>query len=143
MAADIHMPGLTLQQMYEAALEIPQFAGGGIGAYDGDFLHVDVRDHQGALGACARPVRRHTSVGPRTSAFGRTDERKRMWDDGQESGAAVLGGCPAGVLARRLRDETPSRQPARCRCYTKDHILAALGATSGRERILTWGFRAV
>jgi len=44
------MPGLTLQQMYEAALEIPPFAGGGIGAYDGDFLHVDVRDHQGALG---------------------------------------------------------------------------------------------
>jgi uncharacterized protein YcbK (DUF882 family) len=46
MAADIHMPGLALQQMYELALEIPQFAGGGIGAYDGDFLHLDVREHQ-------------------------------------------------------------------------------------------------
>ena len=46
MAADIHMPGLALQQMYELALEIPQFADGGIGAHDGDFLHVDVREHQ-------------------------------------------------------------------------------------------------
>jgi len=45
MAADIHIPGLALQQMYELALEIPQFPGGGIGAYDGEFLHVDVREH--------------------------------------------------------------------------------------------------
>jgi uncharacterized protein YcbK (DUF882 family) len=45
LAADIHLPGLSLQQMYELALEVPQFADGGIGAYDGDFLHVDVRDH--------------------------------------------------------------------------------------------------
>jgi hypothetical protein len=30
--------------MYERALEVPQFAAGGIGVYDGNFLHVDVRE---------------------------------------------------------------------------------------------------
>ena len=45
MAADVNIPGRSLQQMYELALQVPQFAGGGIGAYDGGFLHVDVRDH--------------------------------------------------------------------------------------------------
>jgi uncharacterized protein YcbK (DUF882 family) len=44
-AADIRMAGLSLQQMYELALQVPQFAAGGIGAYDDHFLHVDVRDH--------------------------------------------------------------------------------------------------
>jgi uncharacterized protein YcbK (DUF882 family) len=46
LAADISVPGLSLQRMYELALEIPQFAGGGIGVYDGNFLHVDVRDRR-------------------------------------------------------------------------------------------------
>ena len=46
LAADIDLPGVALQRMYELALEVPQFAGGGIGAYDGGFLHVDVRDHR-------------------------------------------------------------------------------------------------
>ena len=32
--------------MYELASEVPQFAQGGIGAYDSNFLHVDVRDHR-------------------------------------------------------------------------------------------------
>jgi uncharacterized protein YcbK (DUF882 family) len=45
-AADIAIPGLTLQQMYELALQVPSFLNGGIGAYDGGFLHVDVRDHK-------------------------------------------------------------------------------------------------
>jgi hypothetical protein len=45
MAADIAIPDLTLQQMYELALQVPSFLGGGIGAYDGGFLHVDVRRH--------------------------------------------------------------------------------------------------
>lgn len=45
VAADIVIPGLTLQQMYELALQVPAFFEGGIGAYDGDFLHVDVRRH--------------------------------------------------------------------------------------------------
>ena len=45
MAADIDIPGLTLQQMYELALQVPAFFGGGIGVYDGGFLHVDVRQH--------------------------------------------------------------------------------------------------
>jgi len=44
-AADISIPGMSLQRMYELVLQVPQFAGGGIGAYDGNFLHVDVRDH--------------------------------------------------------------------------------------------------
>lgn len=43
-AADIRIAGLGLQAMYELALRVPQFAAGGIGVYDRDFLHVDVRD---------------------------------------------------------------------------------------------------
>jgi len=43
MAADVEIPGLTLQQMYDLALRVPAFVEGGIGAYDGGFLHVDVR----------------------------------------------------------------------------------------------------
>jgi uncharacterized protein YcbK (DUF882 family) len=46
LAADGSVPGLSLQRMYELALEVPQFAAGGIGVYDGNFLHVDVRDRQ-------------------------------------------------------------------------------------------------
>jgi uncharacterized protein YcbK (DUF882 family) len=45
MAADVDIPGLSLQQMYDLALQVPDFAAGGIGVYDGDFLHVDVRPH--------------------------------------------------------------------------------------------------
>ncbi len=45
MAADIKIPGLTLQEMYELVLRVPALAHGGIGAYDGGFLHVDVRPH--------------------------------------------------------------------------------------------------
>jgi len=45
LAADVGIPGLSLQQMYELALQIPTFAGGGIGVYDGGFLHLDVRPH--------------------------------------------------------------------------------------------------
>ena len=45
MAADVNIPGLSLQQMYELALQVPAFANGGIGIYDGGFLHVDVRQH--------------------------------------------------------------------------------------------------
>ena len=44
LAADVSVPGLSLQRMYELAVEVPQFAGGGIGVYDGNFLHVDVRE---------------------------------------------------------------------------------------------------
>ena len=44
-AADIEIPGLSLQQMYEYALEVPEFFSGGIGVYDSNFLHVDVRGH--------------------------------------------------------------------------------------------------
>jgi uncharacterized protein YcbK (DUF882 family) len=46
LAVDVSLPGLSLQRMYELALEVPQFAGGGIGVYDGNFLHVDVRDRR-------------------------------------------------------------------------------------------------
>jgi len=45
-AADIRVPGLTLQQMYELAASTPEFAQGGIGVYDRGFLHVDVRGHR-------------------------------------------------------------------------------------------------
>jgi uncharacterized protein YcbK (DUF882 family) len=45
MAADVSIPGLTLQQMFELALQIPAFLNGGIGVYDGVFLHLDIRPH--------------------------------------------------------------------------------------------------
>jgi hypothetical protein len=45
MAADVSVPGLRLQQMYELALQVPAFFKGGIGAYDGSFLHLDIRPH--------------------------------------------------------------------------------------------------
>jgi hypothetical protein len=46
LAAHIHIPGLSVQQMYALASEVLQFAQAGIGAYDSNFLHVDVRDHR-------------------------------------------------------------------------------------------------
>jgi Peptidase M15 len=46
MAADISVPGLSLQQMFLLALQVPTFLNGGIGVYDGNFLHVDTRPHQ-------------------------------------------------------------------------------------------------
>jgi uncharacterized protein YcbK (DUF882 family) len=44
-AADIRIVGLSLQQMYDRAKSVPDFANGGIGVYpDGvPFIHVDVR----------------------------------------------------------------------------------------------------
>ena len=45
MAADVEIPGLSLQEMYELALQVPEFAHGGVGVYDGGFMHVDVRLH--------------------------------------------------------------------------------------------------
>lgn len=46
LAADIHVPGLNLQGMYELVSQVPLFAEGGIGAYDTNFLQVDVRGHR-------------------------------------------------------------------------------------------------
>jgi hypothetical protein len=46
LAADIAIPGLSLQEMYELALQVPAFRNGGIGAYDSNFLHLDVRAEQ-------------------------------------------------------------------------------------------------
>ena len=45
-AADIRVPGLTLQEMYDAAKKVPAFFYGGIGVYDAQFIHVDIRDRQ-------------------------------------------------------------------------------------------------
>jgi uncharacterized protein YcbK (DUF882 family) len=42
-AADIRIVGLSLQQMYDRAKTVPAFAAGGIGVYDGGFIHVDTR----------------------------------------------------------------------------------------------------
>jgi uncharacterized protein YcbK (DUF882 family) len=46
LAADLHLAGFALQAMYELAAQVPAFADGGIGAYDSNFLHVDVRGHR-------------------------------------------------------------------------------------------------
>lgn len=40
-AADIKLPGKTLQEMYDLAVGVGVF--GGIGVYDTNFIHVDVR----------------------------------------------------------------------------------------------------
>jgi zinc D-Ala-D-Ala carboxypeptidase len=45
MAADVSISGLSTQQMFELALQVPDFLHGGIGVYDGDFVHLDVRPH--------------------------------------------------------------------------------------------------
>jgi zinc D-Ala-D-Ala carboxypeptidase len=44
-AADVSIPGLTLQQMYDSAKKVPAFFAGGIGVYDAEFIHVDVRSN--------------------------------------------------------------------------------------------------
>jgi uncharacterized protein YcbK (DUF882 family) len=44
-AADVSIPGLTLQAMYDAAKKVPAFFAGGIGVYEGNFIHVDVREN--------------------------------------------------------------------------------------------------
>jgi uncharacterized protein YcbK (DUF882 family) len=44
-AADISIPGVTLQQMYDAACKVQAFFKGGIGVYEGGFIHVDVREN--------------------------------------------------------------------------------------------------
>lgn len=46
MAADVSIPGLSLQQMFDLALQIPTFLHGGVGVYDSNFLHLDTRPHQ-------------------------------------------------------------------------------------------------
>jgi len=50
-AADIKIIGLTLQEMYDRAIQIPAFKNGGIGVYpdkrtnkDIGFIHVDIRE---------------------------------------------------------------------------------------------------
>ena len=43
IAADLNISGLTLQQMYDRAIQVPAFDNGGIGVYDTDFIHVDSR----------------------------------------------------------------------------------------------------
>jgi len=45
VAADVAIPGLSLQEMYDLAMQVPTLARGGIGVYDGGFLHLDVRPH--------------------------------------------------------------------------------------------------
>jgi uncharacterized protein YcbK (DUF882 family) len=42
-AADIRIVGYNVKQMVALAALVPAFAVGGIGAYDGGFIHVDVR----------------------------------------------------------------------------------------------------
>lgn len=44
-AADVSIPGVTMQEMYDLALRVPTFLKGGIGVYDSTFLHLDVRPH--------------------------------------------------------------------------------------------------
>lgn len=58
-AADLDIPPLSLQQMYELALKVPQFRNGGIGIYDSRFIHVDVRNH---LARWARVAGKYMSI---------------------------------------------------------------------------------
>ncbi len=46
LAADIKIVGMSVRQMYRAAVQIPAFRDGGIGvAMDQGYIHVDVRGH--------------------------------------------------------------------------------------------------
>ena len=45
-AADLHIKDCTLQQMYDRAMKVPEFAEGGIGVYSEEFIHVDVRNYK-------------------------------------------------------------------------------------------------
>ncbi len=38
-------PGCRSRKCTQLALQVPEFTRGGVGAYDGGFLHVDVRLH--------------------------------------------------------------------------------------------------
>jgi len=73
LAADVSVPGLSMQRMYELALEVPQFAAGGIGVYDGNFLHVDVR--QCKVGAGQWAIRGSFRTGAGTGTACRNSER--------------------------------------------------------------------
>jgi uncharacterized protein YcbK (DUF882 family) len=42
-AADLEIRGKNLNEMYQLAVQVPVFEQGGIGLYDGGFIHVDVR----------------------------------------------------------------------------------------------------
>jgi len=42
-AADIKITGLNVLEMYLLVCEVPAFRNGGVGLYDGGFIHVDVR----------------------------------------------------------------------------------------------------
>jgi uncharacterized protein YcbK (DUF882 family) len=49
-AADIVIAGLNVLEMYRLAVQIPEFENGGVGLYDGEFIHVDVRDTKARWG---------------------------------------------------------------------------------------------
>jgi uncharacterized protein YcbK (DUF882 family) len=59
-AADVHIAGLSIRQMYQLALGVPEFAAGGIGIYAEGFIHVDVR---GYVARWARMKKEHDSAG--------------------------------------------------------------------------------
>jgi hypothetical protein len=61
LAADIHIPDLSLQQMYDLASAVPQFAQGGIGAYDSNFLRCAGPSR--SLGAGSGTVRGDSGTG--------------------------------------------------------------------------------
>lgn len=42
-AADVRIQGLTVKAMYLRALQVPAFVRGGVGVYDSNFLHLDIR----------------------------------------------------------------------------------------------------
>lgn len=58
-AADVRIPPLKMQTLYELALRVKQFKNGGIGVYDGNFLHVDARGHKARW---ARVAGKYTSI---------------------------------------------------------------------------------
>jgi uncharacterized protein YcbK (DUF882 family) len=52
-AADIRVEGLTVFELYILADQVEEFENGGIGIYDGGFVHVDVRDARARWGRVA------------------------------------------------------------------------------------------
>ena len=68
-AADIRLPDCHGSGCTNSHWRFHHFAPGGIAAYDGDFLHVDVRDHRARWAACMVNMSESTNGHARLSSW--------------------------------------------------------------------------
>jgi uncharacterized protein YcbK (DUF882 family) len=72
-AADVHIAGLTIRQMYQLALGVPEFAAGGIGIYEEGFIHVDVRGYVARWARMKKDTDKSGKYYPIADLLARTD----------------------------------------------------------------------